>query len=88
VKFALSKRATAFIGVTSLAVVIALNTYQRLDSHDSDMEMANLARRTIFAAVDDPELSGKQQTDFVFGESVFFDLINSDLLRFKRLGWL
>ena len=88
VKFALSKRATAFIGVTSLAVVIALNTYQRLDSHDSDMEMANLARRTIFAAVDDPELSGKQQTDFVFGESVFFDLINSDLLRFKKLGWL
>lgn len=88
VRFALSKRATAFIGVTSLAVVIALNTYQRLDSHDSDMEMANLARRTIFAAVDDPELSGKQQTDFVFGESVFFDLINSDLLRFKKLGWL
>lgn len=87
-KFALSKRATAFIGVTSLAVVIALNTYQRLDSHDSDMEMANLARHTIFAAVDDPELSGKQQTDFVFGESVFFDLINSDLLRFKKLGWL
>ena len=88
VKFALSKKATSFIGVTSLAVVIALNTYQRLDSHDSDMEMANLARRTIFAAVDDPELSGKQQTDFVFGESVFFDLINSDLLRFKKLGWL
>ena len=87
-KLALSKRAVAVIGVTSLAVVFTFNTYQRFDSHDTDMEIAELARNTIFVAVDDPELASKPQTDFVFGESVFFDLINSDLLRFKRLGWL
>lgn len=87
-KLALSKRAVAVIGVTSLVVVFTLNTYQRFDSHDTDMEIAELARNTIFVAVDDPELASKPQADFVFGESVFFDLINSDLLRFKRLGWL
>ena len=78
----------AVIGVTSLVVVFTLNTYQRFDSHDTDMEIAELARNTMFVAVDDPELASKPQADFVFGESVFFDLINSDLLRFKRLGWL
>lgn len=84
----LGGKAKLVCGAGALVLLFALNAYQRLDNHTQDMEIASFTRRTIDAAINDPGLDDRTTTDFVFGESVFFDLNYGDLLRFRRLGWL
>jgi hypothetical protein len=52
------------------------------------MEFARSTRDRLIAEMADPGLATKQASDFVFGDIVWMDIIYSDLLRFRRLGWL
>jgi drug/metabolite transporter (DMT)-like permease len=74
--------------VTSFLLLIASTAFQKYDRHNEDMEFARSTRDRLTTEMADPSLATKQASDFVFGDIVWMDIIYSDLLRFRRLGWL
>lgn len=84
----LTRTTRSALFATSVLLLIASNAYQKYDRHQEDMEFARSTRDRLIAEMADPGLATKQASDFVFGDIVWMDIIYSDLLRFRRLGWL
>ena len=81
-------RSASIVVATILVVTVTIfNVHQRNGSDPGHIKFKKSGIE-ILKLANDPRLSTYPQSEFVFGDRWQFDLTYSDIVRFKRIGWL